>query len=146
MGIRYFLLLNRQGRTRLSKYYSYIPLEERVQLEADLVRQCWMRNEDQCCFFDYHDHKIIYRRYASLFFVVGVDKSENELGILEFIHAVVETLDIYFENVTEQDIMFNIEKAHFIVDEMISNGKILETNKKNILLPLQLIDEIELGL
>ena len=42
--------------------------------------------------------------------------------------------------------MFNIEKAHLIVDEMISNGKILETNKKNILLPLQLIDEIELGL
>ena len=45
----------------------------------------------------------------------------------------------------EQDIMYNIEKAHFILDEMISNGKILDTNKKNVLLPLQLMDEIELG-
>ena len=45
----------------------------------------------------------------------------------------------------ELDIMFNIEKAHFILEGMIANGKILETNKKNILLPLQLIDEVELG-
>ncbi len=38
---------------------------------------------------------------ASLFFIVGVDKEENELGILEFIHALVETFDSYFENVCE---------------------------------------------
>jgi Clathrin adaptor complex small chain len=33
-------------------------------------------------------------QYASLFFIVGVDSSdaENELGILEFIHCLVETL------------------------------------------------------
>ncbi len=38
---------------------------------------------------------MIYRRYASLFFIVGVDDEENEIGILEFIHALVETLDRY---------------------------------------------------
>jgi hypothetical protein len=37
--------------------------------------------------------QVIYRRYASLFFIVGVDEEENEIGILEFIHALVETLD-----------------------------------------------------
>ena len=42
---------------------------------------------------------MVYRRYAGLFFVVGVEKLENELAILEFIHAVVETFDVYFENV-----------------------------------------------
>ena len=60
--------------------------------------------------------QVIYRRYASLFFIVGVEvDEENELGILEFIHALVETLDKYFENVCELDIMFNLEKAHFIL-------------------------------
>ncbi len=44
--------------------------------------------------------KVIYRRYASLYFVMGVDDDEeNELSILEFIHNLVETLDRYFENV-----------------------------------------------
>ena len=38
-------------------------------------------------------YKVVYRRYASLFFVVGVDADENELAVLEFIHMLVETLD-----------------------------------------------------
>ena len=49
---------------------------------------------------------------------------------------MVETLDKYFENVCELDIMFNIEKAHFIIDEMIMTGYITETNKANILNPV----------
>jgi AP-4 complex subunit sigma-1 len=74
---------------------------------------------------------------------VGVsnDDSVNEMAILEFIHALVETLDKYFENVCELDIMFNIEKAHFILDEMVSNGNIIEMNKTLVLNPLVLIDK-----
>ena len=52
---------------------------------------------------------------------------------------MVETLDRYFENVCELDIMYNIEKAHFIIDEMIMNGCIVETNKENILNPVTTI-------
>ena len=61
---------------------------------------------------------------------------QNELAFLEFIHNLVETLDKYFENVCELDIMFNIEKAHFILDEMVMSGYITETNKANILAPV----------
>lgn len=46
---------------------------------------------------------------------------------------MVETLDKYFENVCELDIMFNLEKAHFIIEEMVMNGGIIETNKAVIL-------------
>ena len=37
--------------------------------------------------------------------------------------------------------MFNLEKAHFILDEMVMNGSIIETNKNNILAPVHLIDK-----
>lgn len=37
--------------------------------------------------------------------------------------------------------MFHIEKAHYIVDEMVCNGAIIENNKTNILKPLALIDK-----
>jgi AP-4 complex subunit sigma-1 len=37
--------------------------------------------------------------------------------------------------------MFNLEKAHFILDEMVMNGHIMETNKANILAPIQLMDK-----
>ena len=78
---------------------------------------------------------MIYRRYASLYFIIGADNNDhvNELAYLEFIHNLVETMDKYFENVCELDIMFNIEKAHFILDEMVMAGYITENNKPNIL-------------
>ena len=56
----------------------------------------------QCSFVEYRQYKIVYRRYASLFFIVGLmaeGRPDNELSVLEFIHTLVETLDQYFENV-----------------------------------------------
>lgn len=84
------------------------------------------------------------RRYASLYFIVGLqdDPDVNELAILEFIHCLVETLDRFFENVCELDIMFHLEKAHFIVSEMIVDGCIVETNKANIMAPIQMMEKV----
>jgi len=140
--IKFVLMVNKQGQTRLASYYEWFPIQERVALEAEIIRRCLSRTEYQCSFIEYRGYKVIYRRYASLFFVVAVDgDEENELSILEFIHSLVETMDKYFESVCELDIMFHIEKAHYIVDEMVANGCILENNKTNILKPLTLMDK-----
>jgi len=55
---------------------------------------------------EHRQYKVIYRRYASLYFIIGIDNDEdvNELSLLEFIHNMVETLDKYFENVCELDV------------------------------------------
>ena len=37
--------------------------------------------------------------------------------------------------------MFNIKKKHIILDEMISNGEIVESNKTRILAPVRIIDK-----
>ncbi|KAH7512963.1 hypothetical protein FEM48_Zijuj12G0146100 [Ziziphus jujuba var. spinosa] len=185
MGIRFILMVNKQGQTRLAQYYEYLTLEERRALEGEIVRKCLARNEQQgfvklpeilvlgcllkiaawsilnlidnylreynddlgadsgheCSFVEHRNYKIVYRRYASLFFLVGVDNEENELAILEFIHLLVETMDRHFGNVCELDIMFHLEKAHFMLEEMVMNGCIVETSKSNILAPIQLMDK-----
>mmetsp|Transcript_25761 Transcript_25761/g.43179 ORF Transcript_25761/g.43179 Transcript_25761/m.43179 type:complete len:145 (+) Transcript_25761:433-867(+) len=141
MTIRFVLMVNKQGQTRLAQYYEPLPREERRTLEGEIVRKCLSRTESQCSFVEHRNIKVIYRRYASLFFLVGVDGEENELSILEFIHSIVETLDRYFGNVCELDIMFHIDKAHFILDEMVMNGCIVETNKTNILAPITLMEK-----
>lgn len=138
--IKFVLMVNKQGQTRLAEYYDFLSIEERVALEAEIIRKCLSRNELQCSFMEYRGMKVVYRRYASLFFIVGVKQDgevrtaarvrswrgalprpaglrharcrgnvtpsrasrrtpQNELGILEFIHVLVETLDKYFENV-----------------------------------------------
>ena len=103
--IKFVLMVNKQGQTRLAAYYDWLPINERVALEAEIIRRCLSRTEYQCSFIEYRGYKVIYRRYASLFFVVAVDSDdENELSILEFIHSLVETLNKYFENVCELDV------------------------------------------
>ena len=46
-------------------------MEERVALESEIIRKCLSRSELQCSFLEYRGYKVIYRRYASLFFIVG---------------------------------------------------------------------------
>ena len=44
-------------------------------------------------FLEWRNHKIVYRRYAGLYFILCVDADDNELAMLEFIHLFVEVLD-----------------------------------------------------
>merc|ERR1712194_435343 len=82
---------------------------------------------------DYKEGKIIYKRYASLYFVAFVDATDNELNVLEAIHHYVEILDSYFGNVCELDLIFNFDKAHYILDEMMIAGELQESSKRAIL-------------
>lgn len=38
--------------------------------------------------------------------------------------------------------MFNLDRVHVILDEMIQNGHIVETNKSRILAPLAALDKM----
>jgi AP-4 complex subunit sigma-1 len=58
-----------------------------------------------------------------------------------FLSSPLSLLPRYFENVCELDIMFNLEKAHFILDEMVMNGCLIETNKMNVLKPIAMIEK-----
>ena len=84
-------------------------------------------------FVEFRSHKIIYRRYAGLFFSICVDVNDNELVLLESIHLFVEVLDHFFSNVCELDLVFNFHKVYLIIDEFVLAGEIQETSKKQIL-------------
>ena len=85
-------------------------------------------------------YKVIYRRYAGLFFSLCVDVSDNELSYVEAIHCFVEMLDRYFGNVCELDLVFNFHKAYTILDEFILAGELQETSQ---LVMLDRLKELE---
>lgn len=64
---------------------------------------------------------------------MAIGENDNELITLEVIHRYVELLDKYFGSVCELDIIFNYEKAYFMLDELLVGGEMLETSKKNVL-------------
>ena len=94
-----------------------------------------------CCLLI--DTKIVYRRYASLYFIAGIDSTDNELITLEIVHRFVEQMDKYYGNVCELDIIFNFQKAYFILDELLLAGEMQESSKKNVLRCIGQQDSLE---
>lgn len=89
----------------------------------------------------FRNDKLVYRRYAGLYFAAVVNADDNELAYLEAIHLFVEVLDAYFGNVCELDLVFNFYKVsrrararaslgltglqvYEIMDEMFTAGEI----------------------
>ncbi|CAJ0931834.1 unnamed protein product [Ranitomeya imitator] len=75
--MKFFLIVNKQGQTRLSRYYDPVVVQRRTLLESEVIKLCLSRPKDQCSFIEYKDFKLVYRQYAALFIVVGIDESES---------------------------------------------------------------------
>ena len=74
------------------------------------------------------DCKLVFRTYASLTIVFVIDQEESELAILDLIQVFVEILDSQFSNVCEVDLVFNPHKLGYVLDELIVDGMVCETD------------------
>ena len=130
--IHLMLLVNRQGKIRLMKWYDSYLVSERQKYIKELSVMVIGRSARLSNVIEWNNYKIIYKRFASLYFITLCDKEENELIILELLQHFVECLDRYFGNVCELDIIFNFHKAYYIIEEILSGGNIQESDRKEI--------------
>ena len=107
--IRGVLIVNNHGAPRLTKFYSPIPPPSTAStVIRRIFNQVASRPDSFCNYLDGtvpewggKGTKLIYRHYATLYFVFAVDAQESDLGILDLIQVFVEALDKCFENVCE---------------------------------------------
>lgn len=139
------LIFNTSGVARLTKFYT--PLHQSSQtLVQKIFSLIHTRPASLCNFLDAPELEaflgpknevgercqVVYRNYATLYFVFVVDGAESELGILDLIQVFVECLDRAFENVCELDLVFHFDEVHHILAEIIQGGLVLETNVEEI--------------
>ncbi|XP_052461077.1 AP-3 complex subunit sigma-1 isoform X31 [Carassius gibelio] len=132
------VVTNFRCRQKSTKYRSLQTEDTEQQIIRETFHLVSKRDENVCNFLEGglliggSENKLIYRHYATLYFVFCVDSSESELGILDLIQVFVETLDKCFENVCELDLIFHMDKVHNILAEMVMGGMVLETNMSEI--------------
>lgn len=132
--MHFLLLVSRQGKTRLAKWFSTaFEQKSRFKIIKEVAQLILNRSPKCCNFVEWREYKLVFKRYASLFFISCVDKNANELLTLEVIHHFVEVLDKYFGNVCELDLIFNFHKAYYVLDEILLSGELQESSKKTIL-------------
>ncbi|XP_059693149.1 AP-3 complex subunit sigma-1 isoform X3 [Haemorhous mexicanus] len=105
-------------RTKLSE-------DTQQQIIRETFHLVSKRDENVCNFLEGglliggSDNKLIYRHYATLYFVFCVDSSESELGILDLI------------------------QVHNILAEMVMGGMVLETNMNEIVTQIDAQNKLE---
>ncbi|KAK4259997.1 hypothetical protein QN277_003173 [Acacia crassicarpa] len=136
--IKAVLVLNTQGKPRLAKFYEFRPVEKQQELIRNVFSVLCSRAENVSNFVDAEsiygqDARLVYKHFATLYFVFIFDSSENELAMLDLIQVFVETLDKCFRNVCELDVVYNYSKMHSILDEIIIGGQVLETSSTEVI-------------
>lgn len=141
--IKFLLLLNRQGKIRLAKWYVVLSSKEKARITREIIQLALRRSNRLSNIVEHQGNRYVYRRYASLFFIAGVDDQQNELLALEIIHFFVEALDRYFGSVCELDLIFNFQRAYYILDEMMLGGEVAQENRRVVLSTVNHHDELE---
>ncbi|POY70332.1 hypothetical protein BMF94_6612 [Rhodotorula taiwanensis] len=143
------LIFNNAGKPRLTKFYSPSSPKTRAAILQRIYSLVSVRDDSLCNFVDLppgfgfgetgekehagdDDLRVIYRHYATLYFVFVVDQSESELGILDLIQVFVESLDRCFENVCELDLIFHFDDIHTLLNCIITGGLVLDTSLESI--------------
>ncbi len=119
--------------------YQNFNAEEKHKLAMEIHKVIVTRPRGWTNFIDFHEDKVVYRRYAGLYFCLCVDRAANELATLELIHLFVETLDNYFGSVCELDLVFNFFNCVQLWDEMCIGGEPVETSRKELLNRMSLL-------
>ena len=98
VGWDFIVLMSRQGKIRLSEFFQSYTESEKRRILRDIAADILPRAPKMCNIIEKGPYKFVYRRYASLYFVIGVPIGMNELIVLEQIHLFVEALDGYFKS------------------------------------------------
>ncbi|GKC67660.1 AP-3 complex subunit sigma, partial [Tanacetum coccineum] len=93
--------------------------------------------------FGTKDTRLVYKLFATLYFIFVFDSCENELAMFDLIQVYVETLEKCFSNVCELDIVLNYDKLHTILNEMILGGQVVETDSEKIMHAVEEISKLE---
>ncbi|XP_049851682.1 AP-3 complex subunit sigma-2-like [Schistocerca gregaria] len=134
------IILNNYGNVRLSRFYTTKDCALQQKILKETFKLISGRGDNMCNFIEgshtdicEEGKKIVYRNYATLFFVFFIDSGESELGILDIIQMFVEVLDSCYQDVCELDLVFNFDKINYILDEIVQGGLIVETRKSAVI-------------
>lgn len=141
MAGQFILCLNRQGKIRLEKWYNGTSLEERGPIIGKVYQaiQNHIRKETSNIILFKYRYKLVFKQYNGLFVIIGIEENDNELVFLESIPVFIKVLDIYFETVSEMDLIFEFPILYKTLDLMFYKGEVIELNQDKILTKLKQI-------
>ena len=61
--IQFLMLVSRQGKVRLTKWYSALPQKDKNRIVREVTSEVLARPQKLCNFIEWKDSKVVYKRY-----------------------------------------------------------------------------------
>ena len=141
--INFFLMMNKQGRTRLSKFYDCTPSADRAALEASAFHAAISRegfgtrvngaDPKHAEYKPFRGGLLVCQRYVGLWVIAHIATDDNPVLTHCAIHLFIEILDAFFGTVRELDVIYRFMTVYALLDEFICGGEVVCSDKAEIL-------------
>ena len=133
--IKFIIILDNNGKIIYSKYYIDKSIEKQREFERQLCFQVKNLNiiPDEIDIFPIEDFNIFVKMIGEITYFVGIDEEDNECLGYNFCRIFENCLScILGDNFERAKIFDNLGKIMLIIDEMVYNGIVLNTDQECI--------------
>ncbi|TBU03028.1 small subunit of clathrin adaptor complex [Hamiltosporidium tvaerminnensis] len=126
---------NRKKEIRITRTYFKISIDDKTIIKEILL----LKEPDKI--IKKEKFTILFEKFASIILCFVVDNSENLFYISNAMNTFVIVLDKYFKRVCELNLIYSFDKVHYLLDNYICNGKVIETDEITILNKMNIFQE-----
>ena len=133
--IKFIIILDNSGKLIYGRYFIDKDQERQREFEKQLCFQVKNLNisQDELDIFNIDDYNIFVKIIGEIAYFIGVNEDDNECLGYNFCKIFENCLgSITNDNFDRQKIFDNLDKIMLIIDEMVDNGLIINTDPDSI--------------
>lgn len=133
--IKAVLVLDNDGERLVTKYFdndAFPTVKEQRSFESKLFKKTSKEQDSEIVLLE--DYTVIYKSNVDLLFYIIGDSSENELVLSNMLTTFYETVStVLAKNVEKRCLLANLHQILLLVDEMVDNGIVMDTDTASII-------------
>ena len=133
--IKFIIILDNSGKLIYGRYFIDKDQERQREFEKQLCFQVKNLNisQDELDIFNIDDYNVFVKIIGEIAYFIGVNEDDNECLGYNFCKIFENCLgSITNDNFDRQKIYDNLDKIMLIIDEMVDNGLIINTDPESI--------------
>lgn len=133
--IKFIIILDNEGKLIYGRYYDITEPQKQREFEKKLclMTQSISVSKDEVDIFNINEYNVISKIIRETGLFIGIDEEENECLAVNFFSIFENVLlNILNDNLSRQNIFNNYQKIVVLIDEMVNEGIVMNTDSESL--------------